>query len=632
MKFFENMRIRNKVLLALSPLIAMVVFATFYSSIQMLRIDSRYQSIESQNKVKLYITRANSRIYRYGLLLYREITEKDEEAIQRTEEELTVTAKEFREFIDASVKMDPERADRIMDLRKTFEEEYQVSKVVRGYAVQNEDNAAIGVLSSRLVAKLEAVRQQGTNLVDELQQETEQAHADSAKETKQIVVTTWLVIGLGLLGSLLVTVLVVRRDILTVFLDLRRSIMDVAEGRLEQAIQHQHRANEMGDIAKALAILQQSAREREADAWVKGQISGLLEHLQKAEDFERFTAVLMLGLSKVIPLLHGAFYVAGETRKTFHRMGGYAIEGPELDRTFALGEGLVGQAAADRRPLAFAALPEDHLEIQAGLGALQVRSLLILPVVDQEGATAVLELAPLEPLTQRQQALLDQLLPSLATHVEILNANLKTRRLLQETQRQAGTLAASERLLQARKEELESINAQMAEQATHLAEAEERSRLILGSIDEGIVGIANNGRITFINPAGARMLGYEPEALSGRLFHAELHYARPDGSPYPKDECPMFLTSFDGQQRTVDDEVLWRLDGTSFAVEYSTTPILKDGLISGTVVSFRDITERLLVEQALKESEARNRSMLEAMPVGVALASQEGEIEYLNQA
>jgi two-component system sensor histidine kinase/response regulator len=632
MKFLKNMRIRNKVLLALSPLVAMVVFATFYSSIQMLRIDSRYQSIESQNKAELCITRANSRVYRYGLLLYREVSEGDEEALRRTEAELTATYQEFTEFLDESIKAAPARSDLMMRYRYAFEEAFQVSRVVREYAFQNEDRAAIDVLNRRLVPMLEEVRQQGTTLVDDLQQETERAHAASARETTQIVVNTWLVISLGLLGSLLVTILVVRRDILTVFLDLRRSITDMAEGRLDQPVRHQQRTNEMGDIAKALVVLQESARKQAAEAWVKGELGMLLERLQGAEDFETFTAALMLGLSRIIPLLYGALYVAGEDRKVFHRVGGYAIESPGAGRTFALGEGLVGQAAADRRPLVLASLPEDHLEIQAGLGALQVRTLLVLPVLDQERVHAVLELAPLEPLTQRQQALLDQLLPGLAAQVEVLNANLQTHRLLRETQEQAETLAASERLLQARKEELESINARMEAQARHLAEAEERSRLILGSVSEGIVGIGNDGRITFINPAGARMLGYTPEEVNGKLFHAEAHYARPDGSPYPKEDCPMFLTSFDGLPRSANDEVLWRKDGTRFAAEYATTPIMKDGFISGTVVSFRDITERLLVDQALKESEARNRSMLEAMPVGVALASQQGGIEYLNRA
>ncbi len=630
MDFLENMRIRNKVLLALLPLIAMVLFATVYSSVQMHRIDARYQSLRSQGRAELFLTRANSRIYRYGMLLYREISEQNGEAILRTEGELEATYRDFRGFTEEALRVAPAKAARITTIRNDFDEVVRISRAARDYALRHEDEAAADLLNGGLAERLEAVRQQETRLVEELGQEMDRANADYAQATNRIILNTWLVISLGLLGSLLVTFLVVRRDILTVFLDLRRSILDVAEGRLGEPIGYQQRTNEVGDIARALIALQQSAREQEAQSWVKGRSGTLLEHLQPAEDFGAFSDVLMRELSRSVPLLYGALYIAAEDRRSFHRVGGYALEGLALERTFALGEGLVGQAAADRRPLAFSALPEDHLEIQAGLGALQVRSLQVLPVMDQERVTAVLELAPLEPLTERQQALLDQLLPNLATHVEMLNANLQTRKLLAETQRQAEVLAASECQLQARKEDLEAINERMAEQAKHLAEAEERSRLILASVSEGIAGMGNSGHITFINPAGARMLGYEPEELTGKLLHAELHHSHPDGSPYPKEVCPMFLTSFDGEPRTVVDEVLWRKDGTCFPVEYVTTPILKDGFVAGTVISFRDITERLLSERALKESEQRNRSMLEVMPVGVALVNEQDQIEFLN--
>ena len=630
MKFFENMRIRNKVLFSLLPLFAMVLFATLYSSVQMHRIDDHYQFLRTQSRAELSLTRANSRIYRYGMLLYQEISEQDREAIQTTEGDLEATYRDFQGYIDESLKTAPSKGGRITSIRNDFGEAVRISRAVRDYAMRNEDEAAFGLLNEKLAAQLEKVRQAGTNLVDDIGEEVDRINVGYSQETGQIVVNTWLVISLGLLGSLLATFLVVRRDILTVFLDLRRSILDVAEGRLDQLIGYQQRTNEVGDMARALTVLQQSAREQEAQSWVKSQSGILLEHLQSSEDFEGFSSVLLRELSRPVPLLYGALYVTEEDRKTFRRVGGYALEGLAQEKVFSLGEGLVGQAAADRRMLVFTALPEDHLEIQAGLGALQVRSLVILPVLDQEDVTAVLELAPLEPIDERQQALLDQLLPSLAAHIKILNANLRTRRLLAETQRQAETLAASECQLQARKEELESINKQMSEQARHLVEAEERSRLILGSVSEGIMGMGNNGHITFVNPAGARMLCYEPEELVGKLLHAEIHHTRPDGSPYPKDECPMFLTSFDGEQRVVSDEALWRKDGTCFPVEYITTPILKDGFVAGTVISFRDITERLLSERALKESEQRNRSMLDVMPVGVALVNEQDQIEFLN--
>src|SRR2546429_2268253 len=84
-----------------------------------------------------------------------------------------------------------------------------------------------------------------------------------------------------------------------------------------------------------------------------------------------------------------------------------------------------------------------------------------------------------------------------------------------------------------------------------------------------------DGSMAFVNAAGARMLGYTPEELIDQPMHARIHYAHPDGSPFPREECKMYMTAHDGQHRLVSDEVLWRKDGSNFPVEYTATPILK---------------------------------------------------------
>ena len=123
-------------------------------------------------------------------------------------------------------------------------------------------------------------------------------------------------------------------------------------------------------------------------------------------------------------------------------------------------------------------------------------------------------------------------------------------------------------------------------------QAEERTRLILESSAEGIFGTDTEGRITFVNPAACRMLGFTAEELIGQPSHATFHHHRPDGSDYPKEECPMFAAYKHGKASRIDNEFLWRKDGTGLPVEYGATPILKDGAIMGAVVSFTDITLR----------------------------------------
>jgi PAS domain S-box-containing protein len=139
------------------------------------------------------------------------------------------------------------------------------------------------------------------------------------------------------------------------------------------------------------------------------------------------------------------------------------------------------------------------------------------------------------------------------------------------------------------------------QRTNELRTSEERSRLILGSMSEGIFGLDAEGRVTFVNPAVSAILGYTEEEMLGKLMHAEFHYAYPDGTAFPRLQCPMYLSSQDGRSCTVDNEVLWRKDGTAIPVEYSITPVWKNGQVVGTVVSFRDINERKQAEKELKE-------------------------------
>jgi PAS domain S-box-containing protein len=125
-----------------------------------------------------------------------------------------------------------------------------------------------------------------------------------------------------------------------------------------------------------------------------------------------------------------------------------------------------------------------------------------------------------------------------------------------------------------------------------LAATEERSRLILDSVQDGVVGMDRDGRITFANPAAPAMLGYTTEELIGAQMHPLIHHSYPDGKPFPREDCSMYLTAIGGRARVVENEVLWRKDGRPLPVEYSTTPIQKDGELIGTVVVYRDITHR----------------------------------------
>ncbi len=147
--------------------------------------------------------------------------------------------------------------------------------------------------------------------------------------------------------------------------------------------------------------------------------------------------------------------------------------------------------------------------------------------------------------------------------------------------------------------------------------AEERARLLLESAGEGIYGVDLQGRTSFINPVAAEMLGYSIDELMGQPMHDVLHHTRPDGTPYPKEDCPIYAAFMDGETRQVNDEVFWRKDGTSIPVEYSSTPIRRDGKLVGAVVIFNDISEELAARRALRDSEKRYRRLFDDSPISL---------------
>jgi PAS domain S-box-containing protein len=126
--------------------------------------------------------------------------------------------------------------------------------------------------------------------------------------------------------------------------------------------------------------------------------------------------------------------------------------------------------------------------------------------------------------------------------------------------------------------------------------------LLLNAAADGIFGLDLDGRATFVNQSAARLLGWNGDDLIGKDIHALVHHHRADGSEYQLADCPTSAAIAAGETGGTDEEVFWRKDGSSIAVEYITTPI-RDGdeNVVGAVVTFRDISERRAVERMKDE-------------------------------
>ncbi len=134
-----------------------------------------------------------------------------------------------------------------------------------------------------------------------------------------------------------------------------------------------------------------------------------------------------------------------------------------------------------------------------------------------------------------------------------------------------------------------------------LARALARYEWVLGHVADGIYGLDADGRVEFANPSAARITDWTEEQLLGRDQHELLHAHRPDGSPYPRHECPVWTALRTCRTVVADDELFWRRDGAPVPVELIAVPTVDDGAVTGVVVSFRDLTDRRAAERHAAE-------------------------------
>jgi diguanylate cyclase (GGDEF)-like protein/PAS domain S-box-containing protein len=164
-----------------------------------------------------------------------------------------------------------------------------------------------------------------------------------------------------------------------------------------------------------------------------------------------------------------------------------------------------------------------------------------------------------------------------------------------------------------------------------LRESGDKIHLLLDSTAEAIYGIDMNANCTFCNSACLRLLGYKrPDELLGKNMHWQIHSKHLDGSPLPVEECRMIQGFHNGKGVHVDDEVFWRSDDTSFPTEYWSYPILRDGVVTGAVVTFLDITDRKRAEEETQRERAFLDRLVESAPEGIAITDTQGRVMRVN--
>jgi CheY-like chemotaxis protein len=198
--------------------------------------------------------------------------------------------------------------------------------------------------------------------------------------------------------------------------------------------------------------------------------------MQGQKDLEAVSKLIMSELTPLVSAHHGAFYIMEDDNNTpvLKLIASYAYkERKHLGNRFYLGEGLVGQAALEKKPILLTNVPDDYIRISSGLGEAPPRNVIVLPVLFEGVVKAVIELASFLPFSQIHQLFLDQLAETVGVVINMISANMRTAELLEQSQSLTLELQSQSEELRKQQEELKRSNAELEAQATTLRTSEE---------------------------------------------------------------------------------------------------------------------------------------------------------------
>lgn len=162
----------------------------------------------------------------------------------------------------------------------------------------------------------------------------------------------------------------------------------------------------------------------------------------------------------------------------------------------------------------------------------------------------------------------------------------------------------------------------------HNEDARARSEQILTSAGEGIVGLDREGRVTFVNPSASQMTGYAAQELVGRDIHSVLRHRDPAGVGGERLDCALYA----GSRAEIGNEDLFgRRDASQFTADWTSTPLLERGAHTGSVLTFRDVSDRKRREDELRTTSSLLSATLESTADGILVVDTAGKITSLNR-
>jgi HAMP domain-containing protein/CheY-like chemotaxis protein/signal transduction histidine kinase len=254
--------------------------------------------------------------------------------------------------------------------------------------------------------------------------------------------------------------------------DLTRTVTVEAKGELDEL---KRSVNQM------ISNLKETTERNQEQDWLKTNLAKFSRMMQGQRDLESVSRLIMSDLTPLVGAHHGAFFLSdgdgGGGDASLRLIASYAYkERKSVANRFRPGEGLVGQAALEKKPILLTGVPDDYIRITSGLGEAPPRNIMVLPILFEGEVKAVVELASFLPFSQIHQVFLDQLAESVGVVLNMITANMRTEELLQQSQNLTQELQSQSQELQTQQEELRRTNTELEQQARTLKASEEALR------------------------------------------------------------------------------------------------------------------------------------------------------------
>ncbi len=242
--------------------------------------------------------------------------------------------------------------------------------------------------------------------------------------------------------------------------DLTRSISVEAQGEVAEL---------KDNINQMIANLRETTQRNAAQDWLKTNLASISGMLQGQRDLAAVTHMIMSEVAPMVNSQHGAFFLVepaaeeGSSELLLAASYGYTPRRSEMRSRFVIGEGLVGQAALDRKTIAISDAPPGYIKVGSGLGDATPADILVMPVLFEDQVLGVIELASIRPFSEVHRDFLVRIGETIGVVLNTIRANMRTEELL--TQSQSLTTE-----LQKQSEELRETNDELQEKATLLSE------------------------------------------------------------------------------------------------------------------------------------------------------------------